>query len=477
MSGTSHHIIRQQYLHVEVNGTESDGLALQRSLPGLCRDWLTPAIERVLERGSPPEGHLCIERLEIDAGTLTLERLEHALAESVAQALEKALREQTLPPTEPSPTIISGNIQHKTAEHSINEAFIYFLKTGSLPWSFRLPAGSTLEQVVLRSWTEQAKPDLNRLVNEAMLRVLASETVQKRLIRQFSPAFLENLLTLLSPEDQKITDGVLETLHRSAVPSVELKLFERHLWKAAFAMVAKGKPFTSMDHLVSEAWRSLPVMTVAYTALARVVQRHWPGITNKASATMNNRDLIPSNLPGSEKTPINPSEHPDAREGIYIENAGLILLHPFLPRCFGALGIAAEDQLLQPERALCLLHFLTTGQLIAPEYELILPKILCNVPLEAPAESDVTLTAAEQEEGVAMLEAVIRHWEALRNTSPDGLRGTFLLRPGKVSLRDDGDWLLQVESNTFDILLDQLPWGISMIKLPWMDNMLWLEWR
>ena len=138
--------------------------------------------------------------------------------------------------------------------------------------------------------------------------------------------------------------------------------------------------------------------------------------------------------------------------------------------------MAAGDKLLQPERALCLLHFLTTGQILAPEYELMLPKILCNVPLDSPVESDVELSAIEQEEAAVLLEAVIRHWEALRNTSPDGLRETFLLRPGKVSLRD-GDWLLQVEPQSFDILLDRLPWGISMIKLPWMKRMFWVEWR
>jgi hypothetical protein len=44
-------------------------------------------------------------------------------------------------------------------------------------------------------------------------------------------------------------------------------------------------------------------------------------------------------------------------------------------------------------------------------------------------------------------------------------------------MREDGDWVLQVEANTADILLDQLPWGISMIKLPWMGMMLWVEWR
>ncbi|MCI5119419.1 MAG: hypothetical protein D3913_16080, partial [Candidatus Electrothrix sp. LOE1_4_5] len=124
---------------------------------------------------------------------------------------------------------------------------------------------------------------------------------------------------------------------------------------------------------------------------------------------------------------------------------------------------------------LCLLHFLATGQGVAPEYELMLPKVLCNVPLDMPVEADVELTDKEQEEAGALLTAVIDHWEALRNTSPDGLCGTFLVRPGKISLRGE-DLLLQVEPQTWDILLEQLPWGISMIKLPWMDKMLWVEW-
>ncbi len=152
-------------------------------------------------------------------------------------------------------------------------------------------------------------------------------------------------------------------------------------------------------------------------------------------------------------------------------------MHPFLPQLFEALGIAAQEKLLHPNRALCLLHFLATGQTIAPEYELILPKILCNLPLEMPVESQVELTIAEQEEANGLLEAVIRHWEILRNTGIDGLRGTFLVRAGKISLRSDGDWLLQVEWKTFDILLDQLPWGIGIIKLPWMPRMLWVEWH
>jgi hypothetical protein len=124
-----------------------------------------------------------------------------------------------------------------------------------------------------------------------------------------------------------------------------------------------------------------------------------------------------------------------------------------------------------------LLHFLATGQESAPEYALALPKLLCNIPLETPVAALTGLTGPDKDEAMALLEAVIGHWQALRNTSPDGLRGTFLVRPGKLSLRGDGDYLLRIETQTFDILLDDLPWGISIVKFPWMEKLLWVEWE
>jgi hypothetical protein len=91
-------------------------------------------------------------------------------------------------------------------------------------------------------------------------------------------------------------------------------------------------------------------------------------------------------------------------------------------------------------------------------------------------EPDVVLDVAEQAEAEALLKALIGHWSALRDTSPDGLRGAFLLRPGKLSERG-GEWLLQVERQAADILLGDLPWGYSAVRLPWMTGILWVEWN
>ena len=361
---------------------------------------------------------------------------------------------------------------------------------------------SNSQQHTLENWLIDTHPEI-------MHTLLASETARKRLVSQFSPLLMTRLLAQLSPESPKIIVAILALLQNSDAPSVVVKQFEQQLWETVFTFIATGKTVTE-NAVIAEAWQALAVKTPALENLlarhcsAAITSTHSPKLkplssipiiqpsdsTNKLTIdheqenlpmtdsvkpfkqTDTNKSLDLQKKPPTTKTVFQAA---DIQEGIYIENAGLILLHPFLPQFFTALGIANEDQLIQAERALCLLHFLTTGLLIAPEYELTLAKILCNVPLEMPVESDMELSESEREEAEALLNAVIHHWDALRNTSIGGLRGEFLLRFGKLSMRD-GDWLLQVEAKTVDILLNQLPWGISMIKLPWMQRMLWIEW-
>ena len=471
------HLIRQQYLNVEFEGTESEGLTLQRRLSGLCYDSLLPAVERALDRCSTADRHLYIERLEIDAGTLPLEGLEHALAESVARALEKSLREEC-PATQGPP-------RHKSAPETLAEAFLYFLKTGTLPWSFRLPAGRDLEQALLGCWREM-DDSYSRTIQYAAPGLLAFAPVRKRLVLQFSEPFLETMLALLSSKGLETVTDVLRRVAGLSVPSSVIKQLRETVWEAAFAGVAMGGVPTEQD-LVARAWRALPLMEPWHGTLAAGLERQWPGVTGNVTASSRPPDgkepaapktgaTLPAHATGPETDAAKVGEHPEAVQGIYVDNAGLVLLHPFLPALFEALEVAAGDQLLKPGRALCLLHYLASGETTAPEYRTMLPKILCNVPLQSPVDADVTLTALELEECAALLAAAVRHWGALGNSSADALRGTFLLRQGKLSLRQDGEWLLQVEASGCDILLQQLPWGLSMIKLPWMPKMVWAEW-
>jgi|CXWL01.1.fsa_nt_gi hypothetical protein len=466
-------IIRQLCLDIEVNGEESAGLAIQRMLPDLCENSIMPAMERILDRCVSSDAHLYFERLELDIDMVSFDRIESDLAALIGRALELSLPKFSASPDQILPASISKTVQLKTRQQSVDEAFVFFLKTGRLPWSFYLPTGQNFEQVLLEHWREATKPNFHYEINNTLRSLLKTYTARKRLIYQFSPEFWRVLAFKLSPSEQKTTDEVLIFLKNFDGLSADKQYFIRRMWETVFEMIANEQTL-SAKFIARETVRTLPDAMSKKPAWIAWIETNQLGIADLGHAKLaiaQQQGMARKVIP--EATDI---DSPDWLEGVYVDCAGLVLLHPFLPQFFGALGIAKEDQLLQPNRALCLLHFLATGQIVAPEYDMVLPKILCNIPLETAVESEVLLTAEEQEEALALLKAAIHHWEALRDTSVDGLRGTFLVRPGKISLRDN-EWLLQVETKAYDILLDQLPWGIGVIKLLWMDRMLRVEWN
>jgi hypothetical protein len=163
-------------------------------------------------------------------------------------------------------------------------------------------------------------------------------------------------------------------------------------------------------------------------------------------------------------------------DAVFIGNAGLVLLHPFLPRLFASLQIADGDVLKDPGTALQVLHYICTGQRIAVDHELILPKILCGIPTDAFVAVEDPLHEAHCHETERMMQAAIQHWSALRSTSIDGFRESFLQRAGKLAFDEDAGWSLFVEVKTFDILVNHLPWGFGRIRLPWMKAMLQVQW-
>lgn len=163
-----------------------------------------------------------------------------------------------------------------------------------------------------------------------------------------------------------------------------------------------------------------------------------------------------------------------------VQQAGLVLLHPWLARFFENCGVKqVGNPELQPfalPRAAALLHFLATGREELYEYELGLVKILLGQHPETQLPvCDGLLTADDIEEVEALLQAALEHWSTLKNTSIQGLRSSFIERQGLLRQEESG-WKLNVERKPYDMLLDQLPWGISIVKLPWMPRAIFSEW-
>lgn len=488
MARSQHHIIRCQILEIDVEGTESEGLALQRRLPGLCQDWLMASLEAVFERLVPGDEYWTIDRLDIDAGSLRLESFDRGLVDAVTQGVERYLHEHaprrgSLAPAKPADgKTAAGAVERRTEGQSLQNAFLYFLQTGILPWWFYLPQGSTLEDVIRESWQTGSGGGQPRDFATVLTGAIATAAVRTRLVKQFSPDFLDTLLGVSAPACASAVRDVLEALAETGIAAHGLKGLIEQVWQTAFLMSASAERPTA-ETLIAETLRATPSGAEWRKALPLRFAERWlenarhsdAEETAPARETPGIRKPTPQ-IPGPRAKRDEATPRLDLDEGVYVNCAGIVLLHPFLPRLFDAVGIAKDGELLQPERALYLMHFLASGQRLAPEYNLLLPKLLCRVPPETPVEVRIELTTAEEEEATALLAAVIRHWDALGDTSADGLRGTFLMRPGKL-FRRGGDDVLQVEARSVDILLDRLPWSIGMIQLPWMEKVLWVEWR
>jgi hypothetical protein len=169
----------------------------------------------------------------------------------------------------------------------------------------------------------------------------------------------------------------------------------------------------------------------------------------------------------------------DDERGVFIRNAGLVLLWPFFPQLFERAGLVKGISFVSESaayRAVHLLQYMVDGKEQTPEYNLVLNKILCNISKAKPVEKDVALTDEEKNMANQLLGAAIKHWGALGETSSVGLQETFLQRGGQLFFFES-KCELRVERKAFDKLLIRLPWGLSPIKLPWMNKPLYVEWK
>ncbi|MBL0341293.1 MAG: hypothetical protein IPP71_10365 [Bacteroidetes bacterium] len=169
---------------------------------------------------------------------------------------------------------------------------------------------------------------------------------------------------------------------------------------------------------------------------------------------------------------------PGNEEQYIIKNSGIVIFAPFLNEFFKLCNLlngnewkSSEDQV----KAVHLLNFISTGLTESPEYSLILEKLLCNIPLNQPIHRDVQIKESDIAESEQLIQTVIEHWSALKKTSINGLRESFLKRDG-ILIRANERWVLKVETKTQDVLMKKIQWGFSPVRLPWNNYILDVEW-
>ena len=174
----------------------------------------------------------------------------------------------------------------------------------------------------------------------------------------------------------------------------------------------------------------------------------------------------------------NPAFQIEDGEEILIHNSGLILFWPFLTRLFEMLSLIENGSFVNYEsknRAVYILQHLVYNDFDFPEHELVLNKILTGMLPQQHLSRPESLSEYEISSTQSLLNGLISNWDKMKNTSPEGLQETFLRRVGILKFKSDSLTLV-IENKGYDILLQSIPWNISMVKLLWMEKPLYVEW-
>ncbi|WP_109832615.1 contractile injection system tape measure protein [Reichenbachiella versicolor] len=195
-------------------------------------------------------------------------------------------------------------------------------------------------------------------------------------------------------------------------------------------------------------------------------------------------ELVDEEIEIVEDQPVDSEIEEKAKEAIessiFLTSAGIVLLGSYLPRLFGRLDLLNEENnlidLRSKQKALELMHYLVFGTDEIVEQHTIIFKIMADLPVSLPTPKMISLSSEEKELCDGLLKAVVGNWPALKGSTIDNLRGSFLIRDAKLVL-EKSVYNLYVEEKPYDMLLDKLPWSYRFIKFKWMETPIQVEWR
>ena len=466
------HIIQKQSFEIGFENPENT-LGLQDQIAQVFYENLQPRMEKMFDEMFDNDQYAIIERLDVDLGTLDPDNWEQELTDRAIENLKISLATA-------QKEII--NAQNYGSQRAV-EIFFFYLENGFMPWNSRLSTTAELEKLLIVN---------NQLITRLMKLIGLKGLVAERLVYQFSEAFSQRVIDEIIPGKQVKMHEVFELLQEfdpvSALPQTGQQLSKGITDIALLQVLASAHEFTTekyfatlLNHVHGDHILEIRINKILNAIKTRNEQGTDPIKTNEEESLLSSdkqKTETEQRQPDETLKMENPaSVKTDAGE-IYIENAGLVLLHPFLMSLFENLGLVEDekwhDDFCQ-QKAILILQYLAKGISPADEHELVLNKIMCGLKPEDVINTALEVEAETKIECENLLAAVIEHWRILRNTSVESLRETFLQRSAKLSVVDQG-WLLQVEQKSFDVLLNHLPWGIGIVKIPVMNEMLFVEW-
>lgn len=472
------HVIKKQVIELLID-KNLDSFQIQQQASNHYLQQIVPLLQIEFDALSNEDEILMIDKLEIDIGTIVADeisnvKIDNAFIKKVVQQTTEHIKKEKFGGD-------SNTIKTKPA-NSYSQWFYYMLN-GHLPWNVLLPDEKWFTAVL-----QQLATNFNSV--EALRKeILANKSFAKRIVQEHTTIFLSQLISVITSKKQDVlqeavNEMCLVVLNPNAADTLK-KRTENILWQNILFTTARGEVKTTLDigkevlknYIANnqfktdvESIKNMDDLKLLKPIIQQLQQENM--VVQKNAKDKNSLAVEEISLAKNKNVQID-------EEGIFTALAGLILLHPFLSSLFARLNLLQNKQFINElahAKAVFILYYLATGNTIAAEYELVIPKILCGFTVENIITKTIALSETETKEADELLKAVIAQWSILKNTSPAGLQESFLQRNGKVFTKNN-DIIIQVEKSSIDMLLDHLPWGLNIIKMPWVKQVIRVEWR
>ncbi|MCY7294204.1 contractile injection system tape measure protein [Alteromonas sp. a30] len=386
-------------------------------------------------------------------------------------------------------------------------ALLFFLRHGVLPWWFKDADFNLVDELNVDN-PQDAQALIECFNQHAALRerwVSHASFSQKLALLEHWPESLHNqsLAAFLLALFKQSQDALRQ---QQAPVLMSFDPLAQVAWHAIFSNEMAGKSIMQALPILLQAWSGLPHFS------------HWLALLENAPKTVSVSNAFLSQeqwqrglewllskafenpVSANVDSAVSPMQHPAFMLGpqwiegnapldlVPIHNAGLSLFIPHLQACFSELGWLEQDSgwfkshALQ-QKALYWLNYLVLGEpddtaLLGPticEPQVPLLKVLVGLHPANNIWGDCLLSEQEKHAADAWLMRFVSGFDTLAFASAQAVREALLQRPGLFGERG-GTWLLRVQPEGRDILLQAHIQSFTSYLLPFMPIAIDVEW-
>lgn len=496
------HQIAQLIFEIDVPSTDQ-AFSFQNDASSFIRNEVSRVLESILDEYDQPGMIIRIDELELSLENISFNPANMPfLREELRKQLNEQLSEQLHSKVVGEKKDSSGKVQVSIRAESedVLEILDYYLDHGRLPWWASHIKNFQFNQEFL-NLMESNPSDLIGIVKSK----LSKEHVRERLVNQLNPELVQKLLIELIPPSGEWHGHFLQ-LVKAIVNRNSVKTFLKQLGLQPNSTVSQrlshllevvDQQGFSIQQFLKNGLDDAALRGEMIQAIVRLQRMNrsekgellkpFIGQDELIETEEQLEQLLSGPIEPVERNEIETSEFEESylesneqeANDILAENAGLVIVQPYFTAFFNTLGFLEANQFKNEEmrhHAVYVLHYLASGESEKPdEHQVVLNKILCGIPIDQPITDFQGISDKEKQEANDLMQSVVENWKALKSTSVDGLRQMFMRREGHLR-RENEAWVMNVEREGYDILLDKLPWGISMLRAPWLEEIIHVEW-